>query len=71
MVKVLLSVMAEKDSAILLLGVTCALRYGAMQKNVYIELPSQGPKSRGKSLLGRLKKALHRARDALHIWVIW
>lgn len=40
-VKVLLSLATERGLAIMLLGVMCAFLYGAMWRNVYIELPQQ------------------------------
>lgn len=43
-VKLLLSVAADRDLATMLLHVKCASSYGAMRRNVYIELHRQDPK---------------------------
>lgn len=48
--------------------VKCAFLYCYMRKRVYIDLPGQDAKSKDKQLIGRLVKAMHRARDAPNIW---
>lgn len=64
----LLSVAAEKDLAITLLDAKRALLHGGMRRNVYIELPTQGPKYGDGTPTGKLKKAMHGTRDAPQMW---
>lgn len=67
-VKVLLSVAAERGMTIMLLGVKCAFLYSAMRRIVYIELPLQDPRSGDSRMMGKLKKAMHGTRNAPRIW---
>lgn len=62
--KLLLSVVAERNLAILLLGVGCAFFFGAMRENPYIELPQRDPKHGNPDLLGKLKRRMCAARGA-------
>lgn len=54
-VKLLISIVSEKDLAIMLLDVTCAFLFGAMRRSVYLELPRQGPKFGEGRCMGKLK----------------
>lgn len=62
--KLFLSVVAEKDYAVMLSVVRGAFLYGDMRRNVYIELPRQGPRLGGARVVGELTKAMHCTRDA-------
>lgn len=67
MLKILLSVAAEKDLAIIILDVKMRSLYGAMRRRVYIELPRQDPKYGSGDLMGKLQKAMYGTRDAPQI----
>lgn len=66
-VKLLLSVLAERDLVVTLLDVKCAFLYGIIRRNVYIELRRLDPKSVDTNLIGMFQKG-NGTRDALLIW---
>lgn len=60
----LLPAVAGKDLGMELLGAKCPLVYGAIQSNIYIELPHQGPRHSDGFVMGKLLKATRNTRDA-------
>lgn len=59
-VKLLLSVVVEKDLALMLLDVKLAFLYGDMRRKVYIELPMQNPRHGGGMTIGEVAEG--------HVW---
>lgn len=50
------------------LDANCAFLYGKMRRRVHIELLAQDPQAKGKTMLGRLVKAMYGVRDVPHNW---
>lgn len=67
-VKILLSVAAERDYDFMLLDVKCAFLYGEMRRKAYTEFPRQDPRCGDWSVTGKLRKAMHGARVTPQIW---
>lgn len=57
--KLLRFLAAERDLANMVLGVKGVFVYGAMGRNLYIELPCQDQRNRDGGTMGKLKKAMH------------
>ena len=70
-VKMILAKMASSHDAgveLLVLDVKCAFLYGKMRRTVYIEPPTQDPRSQEYGVVGKLEKAMYGTRDAPLIW---
>ena len=53
---------------VMLLDVKKVFLYGAIQRKVYIELPSEDPERKGGQMVGMLHKAMYGLRDAPQVW---
>ena len=53
---------------VMLLDVKKAFLYGAIQRKVYIEVPSEDPERKGGQMVGMLHKAMYGLRDAPQVW---
>lgn len=69
MVKLRLSVAADKDVLIMLLDATCAFLFGIMKRSMHIDPTRQDPRYGGGGAMGKLRMALYGARDAPHVSV--
>lgn len=66
--KLLLSVAAARDFAVMLLDVKCAFLCGGVRRKVDAELPRQYSRFGDCHVMGKLRKAMHGTRGAPQIW---
>ena len=59
----------QKDWTLMCLDVSCAFLYAPIKRKIYIELPSEDPRSASGEWVGKLEKALYGTRDAPQAWL--